>query len=548
MAPLVADFTLFPVGVNVLAGKTPSFSPSSAAGDNPALTDGDTATLWTSGRSGAISSSSPTRINFSLNNATVSEIDIHWKNYPAGWHVELTNNETYTDGSSPHRSVRTYYSAGEAGGASGETGGYIPMDSTDRHVTAIRLAPVYGVSTLSIVITRTYDATPVSIYEAFAFSPRATDAGDAATALRIAAGLQSSPTDPNAFFRWNAVNTDNVINAADAVQLMVDLNSEVKPLRVLVVNYQPYIEQAYTFNGSSYAGVPLRTVAGWNDPHVNTIEHWSDMQLVSHGYLRINLLPQVDLDEYTVFQDEFQYTDATFLADWRTGTYHNSHCDENAIITELDLVRRVDCGDVDEVWVQSFPGMAMWETTMAGPNAYWCNSGPVSGTNGTRLFVMTFFNYEREADVMIHDWGHRWESIVGDKVYGGWNTHAQPTTFDLFTRYDLIAPGQASVGDCHFPANGVQDYDYGTLNYVSSDADDWYNYPNYPSPTLPRWEVNCNTWAGPRKGSDGSPDYQRNYLIWMFSHIPHVPGIAPDGKLANWWKYIADLNAYPESR
>lgn len=550
-APIVADYTVFPVGTNVLAGKTPTLSPTGAAGNNAALTDTDTSSLWTSGRGVTITSASPTRITFALSDATVSEVDIHWKNYPAGWHLEMANNITYSNGSNPHLSTRTYYSEGEASGAADETGGYLATGSTDRHITAIRVAPVYGVTAMAIVITRTNNSDPISIYEASAYSPRPTEVADAAAALRISSGLQAAPTDPNAFLRWNVVDADNKINMADAIQLLEDLNTEVKPLRVLVINYQPYIEQTYTVNASSYAGVPLRTVTGWNDPYANTVGHVSDMELSSHGFLRLNMLPQIEVDEYPLFQDGFRYTDTTFLADWKnSGQYHGSHCDENAMIKEFDLVRRVDCGDVDEVFVQAVPGFAMWETTMAGPNAYWCNSSPPSGTNGTRLFVMTFFNYERGTDVMIHDWGHRLESILGSKVYGGYwyGSETDKTTYGKFARYDMLYPGQASIGNCHFPANGTAGYDYGNLNFVSSDADDWLNYPNYPSAGAPRTQVNCNTWAGPRKGGDGSPDYQRNYLIWMFSHMPHVPGIAPDGKLSNWWKYLADLNAYPESR
>ncbi|HEY3266254.1 MAG TPA: hypothetical protein VGM37_04960 [Armatimonadota bacterium] len=55
--------------------------------------------------------------------------------------------------------------------------------------------------------------------------------------------------------------------------------------------------------------------------------------------------------------------------------------------------------------------------------------------------------------------------------------------------------------------------------------------------------VNRNNWSAPWPG-----DYQRNYFIWWFSRFPHVPGVAPDGKQANWWKYVVDMNAYPESR
>lgn len=555
-SPLNADFMVFSSGPDILAGKTPAFSPSSVSGNNASLTDMALDTLWTSGRSAVITSASPSRITFTLNSATVNEVDIHWKNYPAAWHLEMTNTITNASGRNPYASTRTYYTQGEASGSANENGGYVATGTTDRRVTAIKLAPVYGVTSMAIVVTKTLNATPVSIYEANAFSPQPTIVDVAATALRISAGLQAAPADPNAFYRWNAVNTDNKINMRDAFQLLADLSTEVKPLRVLVINYQPFIEQAYTVNSTTYAGVPLRTIPGWNDPYPNTAGHVSDMQLSSHGFARLYLLPQIEVDEYPVFlptaayPNGFRFTDMSYLDAWKTNTWPDGHCDENAIIKEFDLIRRVDCGDVDEVFVQATPGMAMWETTMAGPNAYWCNSSPPSGTNGTRLFVMTFFNYERGTDVMIHDWGHRLESILGNKVYGGyWYGKTTVTsTYDQFARYDQVFPGQGSVGNCHYPVNGTSGYDYSNPTFVSSDADDWFNYPNYPSAGAPRWQVNRETWAAPRVGGDGTPDYHRNYLIWMFAHMPHVPGYGSDGKLANWWKYLVDLNAYPESR
>ncbi|HEY3266191.1 MAG TPA: carboxypeptidase-like regulatory domain-containing protein [Armatimonadota bacterium] len=482
---------------------------------------------------------------------SVRQVEVTWNRPPAAWHVEMTIAVTDEHGGSPRLETRTYYRSG--GDPAHDSGNGAAADG--RMVSVARVATVTGVKSLSVVLdSAEADLAPVSVR---AFGPEDAGPADAVAAMRIAAGLREPPSDPDARFRWNAYNPeaakDPTIDARDAIALLT--NREVRPLRVLVINYEPFVSA----NGRKL----LRQVTGWRDPHPNTDEHVRDMQLASHGFLRIQRLPEIEAREFPLIFNRndgspFQYTEETFLKAWRTGSWLNGDwgSDYNDIIRRYDLVRRVDCGDVDEVWLEAPLGTSMWETTMAGPNAYWCNSSPPSspkdslnGTNGTRLFVITAFNYEREADVMIHDWGHRAESILGEKVYGRWNmnNNAAPpvTTWDRFTRIAKYFPGHASVGYCHYPANAVKDYDYANPTMVSSDADDWYNYPNF---TGARKMVNKDTWAQPRSMPTGVPDYQRNYLIWMFSHMPHIPGRGPDGKLANWWKYVTDMNGYPESR
>jgi hypothetical protein len=531
---IAADFTVFPSGEDTLLHQTPTVSDA-GGGDVSAITDGSPSTAWTSGPVDGISPATPLRLTWTLNDATISQIEVHWKHYPSEWRVELTNMVTNSQGQNPHPDTRVYYSTGD--GTPPETGGYLAPGSDDRRVTVIKTAPVWGVKTLSIVVTGVADADPLSLYEVTTSAPQPTSLADAVSALQIASGFRPAPADPNAFMRWNAYNDDSEINIRDAVQLARDQQTEVKPLRVLTINYEPVIEA----EGNRLA----RQVFGWYDPHPQTELHRQDMELASHDFLRINLVPQINVDGYPWFNNGFRFDDASFTTAWRTRVNPAGSTDYPAIIREFDLVRRVAVGDVDEVWIQAPPNFAMPETIMAGANAYWCNSSPVPGRNGNRLFTFTNFNYERYTDVMIHDWGHRSESILGMKVYNGWNAQSGRTTFDRFTRYDKITPGQATAGNTHFPPNATADYDYANTTLVSSDADDWLNYPNL---TGARHTVSRKNWSVPRKTPGGDIDYQRNYLIWWFTRFPHVPGNGPDGKLANWWKYITDMNRYPESR
>jgi len=193
----------------------------------------------------------------------------------------------------------------------------------------------------------------------------------------------------------------------------------------------------------------------------------------------------------------------------------------------------VDRGEIDEVWLWGFPYAGFWESTMAGPGAYFCNSPPVEGVRASRLFVVMGFNYERGVGEMLESFGHRVESILR-RLYGSWEprpTHA----WNRFTLYDQVARGRAGCGNVHFAPNSVRDYDWGNRRKVWSTCDDWLNYPNL---TGRRRRVNCTEW--------GSGDIRAHHRWWL-RHLPHAPG-RTDGKLNNWWAYAVTPECFPESR
>jgi hypothetical protein len=136
------------------------------------------------------------------------------------------------------------------------------------------------------------------------------------------------------------------------------------------------------------------------------------------------------------------------------------------------------------------------------------------------------FNYERGVDCMLENFGHRVESTMR-AVY---NRHqSDRNRWEHFSRYDLIAPGRASCGNVHFAPNSLSDYDWSNPRVVTSDCDDWLNYPNL---TGERRSVSSRDWGG------GS---MRLHHLWWLGHLPRSPGIS-DGVLNNWWHYILDPN------
>ncbi len=308
--------------------------------------------------------------------------------------------------------------------------------------------------------------------------------------------------------------------------------------RVLSISYDPILE--------SERGERVHEFGGWNDPAALTSQYKSDFTSASHNLIWFHLTRWVDADVFPVKTDGFRYTDAEYIdcvQSW-SGWHQPDGVDYRAIARDYDLARKVDSGELDEVHVHGAPYFGYWESTMAGLGGYWCNSSPQSRIACSRIFVMMGFNYERGVAEMIHSYGHRAESIM-THTYDGWSTNGDRTIWDRFgwnvgqtTISDVYG-----VGSVHYPPNGESDYDYANTLLVESYAPDWMN--NFPYFTGETEMVNRYTW-----GAAGGWDYHRNFLKWWYGHFPHVAGRnSLDGynRLNNWWEYVQNFNAYPES-
>jgi hypothetical protein len=302
------------------------------------------------------------------------------------------------------------------------------------------------------------------------------------------------------------------------------------PLRpkVLLLTYDPVIE--------AEGGRRLHDVCRWNDPDQLTAQYVADVRECSGGFLDYRIVERRLLDGFPAKKDGFRYTDATLMECFRTGRgWHQPDAvDYHAIVEEFGLARRVNRREIDEVWIQAMPYAGLYESIMAGKGAYFCNAPPLPNVPAGRIFVLMGFNYERGVGEMLEDLGHRTESILR-RVYGSWEpeeTHA----WNRFTLYDRVAPGRAACGNVHFAPNSLRDYDWGNPTPVMSTADDWLNYPNLAGRAR---LMTCADWGG--------GDIRLHHRWWL-TRLPRAPGRGADGKLANWWKYVADFNRYPESR
>jgi hypothetical protein len=290
--------------------------------------------------------------------------------------------------------------------------------------------------------------------------------------------------------------------------------------RVLGIVYDPVIDGK---------GRTLRQEMGWYDPPESARQYADDVREASHGLLDYRLVDWVERDAYFTLTDGFAYDAETFSQDWRSRSPRNSEwVDYVSLVREHQIVQRVNADEIDDVWFFGYPWSGFYESIMGGPGAFWCNAPPLALPDDLpapqRRFVVMGFNYEREVGCMLEDLGHQAESIM-TQVYR--HRRAEANVWQRFTRYDQIAPGHASCGNVHFAPNSERDYDWGNRRPVTSDCDDWLEFPHL---TGRRRTVDCRDW--------GSGDMREHHL-WWFRRIPHAPGTT-SGIANNWWRYIGN--------
>ena len=306
------------------------------------------------------------------------------------------------------------------------------------------------------------------------------------------------------------------------------VNPDAIVQRVLLFIHDPIMENK--------GGQRMHEAYHWGDPQQLTEGIIGDFNTNSHGLYLPHIVETRIADEYPALLDGFRYDDASYDTAIQTGAWHDSGFDYWRFMVDNDLVRRVESGDLDEIWVYGFPGGGMWESTFAGQGGYWCNSSPVAGATNKHLAVIMGWNFERGVSEALESFGHRSESILR-KIYDDCWEPSRINAWSAFTLLERNLPGLGAVGNVHYPVNGQSDYDWANTNLVWSDCDSWLNYPYLTNAAR---LVNYREWA-----PDDS-DISRNYLNWWYGHSPHVSGKAPspDDRLNNWWRYLIDVDQF----
>ena len=291
--------------------------------------------------------------------------------------------------------------------------------------------------------------------------------------------------------------------------------------RVLMVIFDPVVDAA--------TSMKLSQKMNWKRADELAAGYSSDILECSGGVARYQIVQRIELNEFPVFADGFQYTASSYLPVLNRSAQPHAPEGVNytALLSRFNIMQRVANNEIDEVWFFAFPHAGFYESIMGGYGAFFCNSNPLPNTaTCPRRFVLMGFSMERGVGEMLESFGHRSEFSMG-KAFA--RVSGDANLYKKFALYDKIAPGKANIGSIHYAPNSNQDYDWGNTSMVASYCDDWYNLPNFKGTVK---QVNCVEW--------GNGEIRAHHKWWL-KHLPKVAG-RKNGVANNWWQYIVDPN------
>lgn len=347
------------------------------------------------------------------------------------------------------------------------------------------------------------------------------------------------------FLRREGAPVESPQAVAVGGQVLADSSDEPAQItspKVLLIVLNPTVD--------SLTGRKLAVEMGWGRPDELARRFIAEVLQASSGLVRYQISERIELNEFYALADGFRYDPTNYRAVIHGGATPHAPAgiDYMDLLGRFDVLRRIDERKIDEVWIMGFPYAGLYESIMAGANAFWCNAPPLAGsTSCGRRFVIMGFSFERDLGEMLHSYNHRAEAILA-RVFGSldflawaYKPDRTPATLDpdqdlnLFERYllfDLIAPGRAGVGSAHYAPNGTRDYDLGSPRLVASSCYDWLRFPDFQGDVR---MISASEWGG---GSE------RAYQRWWMNHLPKTAG-RQDGIHNNWWQYVANLDNVP---
>ncbi|MEW5940757.1 MAG: hypothetical protein AB1750_13895 [Chloroflexota bacterium] len=233
--------------------------------------------------------------------------------------------------------------------------------------------------------------------------------------------------------------------------------------KVMIINFRP-------------AAVP----SIWTQADTLANAYKQTMRSLSADTVIYQIVKRKTVSYFPVLEDGRQYTDATWTQARQDDrlAYRDAHgnyvfANYLKIAQDFDLLALVRDKAIDEVWMFGGPYFGFYESRMVGRNALWCNAPPLEQPG--RRFVMMGFNYERDVKEMVHNFGHRAESILGAK-YGSMAfvnqlysaqpalTSAPANDFEQFL---------ATYGTTHAPPGGPN-YSQDEAAWVKKFKPEWF--------------------------------------------------------------------------
>jgi hypothetical protein len=324
----------------------------------------------------------------------------------------------------------------------------------------------------------------------------------------------------------------NNIQTLDAAPLPPDAVFK----KVYVIVYDPLLGN----------GQKLSEYQHWNDHAVITQQTIDFFKQASNNKLNYTVVDTTIVTSgWPELTDGFSYTESGYLAvlAGQQSPHSPTGVNYNKIVNsaEFDICGKLNRGEIDEVWIYNGPWFGFYESTLAGPGAYFFNSPPVSGSHGcNRLVPIMGPSVERTVSEAVHNFTHRTEDTM-KKVYGSWQENNTSHSWNKFALVKAQSPNYSysGCGSSHYPPNATAAYDYGNTSTTLSNCDDFANYPNLSDPLQVLQPVTCSIWGCTDLG----------YYGYWFGHFPSNPGCGPDNVANDWWNYFVNpaVALYPSN-
>lgn len=162
---------------------------------------------------------------------------------------------------------------------------------------------------------------------------------------------------------------------------------------------------------------PAAIPQDWNHSDDLIQKFITAMRQASNNLLIYQVVSKLSVLKYPVLTDGRQYDDTTWtqaLNDDKSALRdaHGNYtlADYQRILQDFNILQKIQSKQLDEVWLFGGPYFGFYESRMVGKGAFWCNAPSIE--QNTRRFVVMGFNYQRDVKEMVHDFGHRAESIL----------------------------------------------------------------------------------------------------------------------------------------
>jgi len=219
------------------------------------------------------------------------------------------------------------------------------------------------------------------------------------------------------------------------------------------------------------------------------------------------------------------------IADWKVTNLlppqrEGGGFDYAGVFNTFNVCPLASQGDIHEVWIWAGPDGGLLEYAINGP--WWEAYGLGVGMPACNIqMVVMGLNYERQLPEAMHSFGHRLEQIF--RHHWGQYWDAFDGQYERYG-YDIQPPLETTgqhCGNVHFPPNADAHYEHGSLDVVSSNADDWHS-----DESGDYLDLDCEAWGCTEDG----------FLFWWMSHMPGArntngPGGTP---LPNWWTAVVE--------